>query len=107
MRASVDRHTRRDDLIVAAPGWSAQSPNMLLFYLARRNGVPVTTGLDPMDVAAFMARGAKLYVRFDQPAPGEELPAMPGTALASKAWWRLSCIADDGCPTRDREGDGR
>jgi hypothetical protein len=96
LRAAVDHHTRREDLIVASPGWSAQSPNMLLFYLALRNGFPVTSGLDPMDVAAFKARGAKLYLRFD--APGEEPPAMPGVLVASKGPWRLACIADDGCP---------
>lgn len=94
LRAEVDRHSRREDLVVATPGWSAQSPNMLLFFLALRNGFPITTepALDPMNVAPFVARGAKLYLRVD--LPGDTRPPVPGKLLAERAWWRLSCIGD-------------
>lgn len=98
LREVVDRHARPEDTIVAAPGWSAQSPNMIVFYAALRNGFPLTTGLDPTDVAPFTSRGARLFVRFDP--PGEASAAVPGVLLASKGPWRVACLAEDGCPAR-------
>lgn len=97
LREVVARRSRREDLVVTTPGWSAQSPNMLLFFLAMRNGLPITTGQDLLDVTAAKARGAKLYLRVDLPGEGD-VPPIPGVPLAARAWWRLTCIADDGCP---------
>ncbi len=97
LRAAVDRHSRREDLVVVSPGWSAPSPNMLLFFLAFRNGFALTSDLDPQDVAPFVARGAKLYLRVDLPGDPPQ-PVIPGKPLAEHGWWRLTCVADDGCP---------
>lgn len=96
LRALVDRHSRRDDRVVVAPGWSASSPNLLPFQAVLRNGFPVVTGTDPLDVAAFRARGATLYVRFDE--PGAEVLAVPGKLLGQVGLFRVTCLADDGCP---------
>jgi hypothetical protein len=98
LRAAVDRHSRREHLIVISPGGSDREPSMIYFEYARRNGFPWNGDLGAPIPELYRERGARLLLRVELPGGDPPSTNYAGTHLADGPWWRLHCIADDGCP---------
>jgi hypothetical protein len=108
LRSAVDAASTPDDRILLSPGGTYREPLMIYYYYALRNGFPFR---EHADEERAMARGAKLLLKVDQLEGTEHvalsstgvgaLGARSGTGrgrtIASGAWWRLVCIANEGC----------
>lgn len=99
LRAAIDLHSRPLDKVLVSPFGTYREPPMTGFAYLRRNGFAYRDGMTNDQLADMKRRGARLYVQFDQV---EKLthPFIAGRELARGPWWRLSCVADDGCPPR-------
>jgi hypothetical protein len=96
LRDAVDRYSKPEDRVLLSPGGTYREPFMTYFYYARRNGFPLREAGDLARFQQMVRRGARLYLQVEQLGP-EPHVAVAGRVLASGAWWRLSCVADDGC----------
>lgn len=95
LRAAVARYSTARDRIVVSPGGTYREPYMLAFYYALRDGFSrdrVSAG----ELAELRKRGTRLYLQVDQ-ATNDSAPPPEGRLLAKGRWWRLSCVAAEGC----------
>jgi hypothetical protein len=96
LREAVDQHSTTRDLVLLSPGGVYRDPHLVYHYYALRNGLGAEP-LKPGDLERLRERGVKLYLQVDQTERITHVP-VPGRVLATGAWWRLSCVAADGCP---------
>jgi hypothetical protein len=95
LRAAVDRYSGRADRIVVSPGGTYREPHMIAFFYALRNGF-ARDRVSARELRELERRGARLYLQIDQAASASK-PPPDGRLLATGRWWRLSCVASDGC----------
>jgi hypothetical protein len=91
LRAAVAAHSTPKDRIVLSPG------EMVYFAYALRDGIPVNE-VPPAHLEQARAQGVRLYLQIGTAAETAAQPKLPGELLASGPWWRLQCVAADGCP---------
>ncbi len=96
LREAVDRYSSLLDRILVSPGGTYREPHMIYYYYALRNGFPFRDSLSAPPIDNARARSARLYLQVDHVEKVNHVQ-IPGRLLAASAWWRLSCIAADGC----------
>lgn len=105
LRAVVDRYSAPSDRVVMSPGGTYREPSMVLYYYVRRNGFGLREKegkeIAPNDgaIEMFRSRGAKLWVQIDAPEKVNHA-RLPGKVLGEGSWWKVGCLAADGCPAR-------
>jgi len=94
LRDVVGRAVAPNERILVRPGGTYREPYMVGFFYALRNGFAVGDPLEDLD--ALRARSARVLVDYETAAR-----APPGsTLLATGAFWRVFCVAEDHCAGR-------
>lgn len=89
LRAAIDRYSRRSDRVVYDP------PEYVYYTYARRNAFRAEEARTPAGLDRVRARGARLWLQIE---PGAGAPPPQGRLLEAGSFYKVYCIATDGCP---------